>query len=80
MSKRAEELADKIGYATFDRDEVAALIDAELRKERERCAERWEVEWWGLPNIPIDALRAGASSEQLEVIAVYRAAILSEGE
>lgn len=45
MSKRAEELSDKIGYATFDRDEVAALIDAELRKERESLLEVMREMW-----------------------------------
>jgi hypothetical protein len=48
MSKRATELSDKIGYATFDRDEVARLIDALLLFERTRCAERFKgrLEGW----------------------------------
>jgi len=47
MSKRAEELAWKAwdfnsgtGEWPEYRDAITALIDAELRKERERCAER----------------------------------------
>lgn len=49
MSKRAEELAERIldtnfsARGTMSRKavETIALIDAELRKERERCAERY---------------------------------------
>ena len=46
MSKRAEELALQIDCMVnrididLDIPKAAALIDAELRKERERCAER----------------------------------------
>jgi len=45
MSKRAEELMDKADEIFSDgrprpRSRVTALIDAELRKEREMCSER----------------------------------------
>lgn len=51
MSKRAEELAERIldtnfsARGTMSRKavETIALIDAELRKERERCADRFRV-------------------------------------
>ena len=50
MSKRAEELAMKLYRIAEDTDgndsRMADLIDAELRKERERCAEKltlWPV-------------------------------------
>lgn len=50
MSKRAKELAFEIWDLSTESGEwpeykaiVAALIDAELRKERERCAERFRA-------------------------------------
>lgn len=48
MSKKAEELAGKIGYTDLERGRIAALIDAELVKEREACAERFKnrIEKW----------------------------------
>jgi hypothetical protein len=55
MSKRAEELAHEMdlifgmGYAMDSNlAKAAALIDAELRKERERCAEiAYQFAWGG---------------------------------
>ena len=52
MSKRAEELyniLDVNGLGDImDQDKAVPLIDAELRKERERCAERFKarIEQW----------------------------------
>ena len=48
MSKKAEDLAEKIGYTDLEKGRIASLIDAELIKEREACAERFKnrIEKW----------------------------------
>ena len=74
MSKRAEALAISIADVfacvgtTYDIKEAtlgaAAIIDAELRNERERCAERAIVEMRKAGNFRGDELRAAILSEE----------------
>ena len=76
MSKRAEELALKIAtaivYADMPHNEIAEMIDAELRKERERCAEN-AVKC-------IEMALYGTSAAWPCTVNELRAAILSEEE
>jgi hypothetical protein len=75
MSKRAEELVDGIldlivyrpGHPDKPmalKDRMRGLVDSELRKERDRCADRFAIKWKG-------------ADEQGEY---YRSAILSEDD
>jgi hypothetical protein len=80
MSKRAEELARKLDCMTnrididLDITKAAALIDAELRKERERCAERLTTR--------ADELEKTYGIDALDIATCYRkaVAVLKEAE
>lgn len=77
MSKRAEELVDKADAIFSDgkarpRARVMELIDAELRKERERAARRADLCYRVLPDDTIETWENNLSR--------LRAAILSDEE
>jgi len=81
-SEEAWEFAQEVFSAIEDVYKVdgykkaAALITVRDERIRRECADRWEKEWWGFPDMELSKLRESANDEQLEDIKTYRAAIM----